>query len=253
MRSKVSESEVVHGLHAVAAVLRKNPDKVMEVWADQKRKDARIQEIVDIAHARNIPVHLLSRKGMDELMPEANHQGIAANCRLIMVGNEKDLERLLERIEGYPLLLILDGVTDPHNLGACLRSADAAGVHAVIVPKDRAASLTPVTRKVASGAAEAVPFIAVTNLARTMKTLKKAGIWMTGLCGDAEKDIYHTDLKGPLALVLGAEGKGLRRLTREQCDHLANIPMHGTVESLNVSVAAGICLFDAVRQRTVSE
>lgn len=245
----MKESEIVHGLHAVSATLRHKPDRVVELWVDQKRTDGRVQEIVETARVRNIPIHLISRKELDERLPDAQHQGVAACCRVLDVGNEKDLQKLLENLDEDPFLLILDGVTDPHNLGACLRSADAVKIHAVITPKDRAASLTPVARKAASGAAETIPFFMVTNLARTMKALKQSGIWMTGLCDDAEKDIYHADLKGPLALVLGAEGKGLRRLTREQCDFLVKIPMYGSMESLNVSVAAGICLFETVRQR----
>lgn len=251
VRKKSSnESDIVHGLHAVSSVLRHRSDRVIELWVNQKRTDSRVEEILEISRVRNIPVHYLNREEMDERMPDANHQGIAAVCSSISAGNESDLQKILDGLNEVPFLLILDGVTDPHNLGACLRSADAAGVHAVIAPKDRAASLTPVARKAASGAAETMPFIMVTNLARTMRKLKKDGIWLMGLCGEASEDIYHTDLKGPLAMVLGAEGKGLRRLTREECDCLIKIPMVGGVESLNVSVAAGVCLFDAVRQRS---
>ena len=249
-KNSLDESDVVHGAHAVAAVLRHKPERVIELWINKKRTDSRVDEILEIAHVRNIPVHYIDRAEMDERLPDANHQGIAAVCRSIAAGNENDLQKILDGLDEPPFLLILDGVTDPHNLGACLRSADAAGVHAVIAPKDRAASLTPVARKAASGAAETMPFIMVTNLARTMRKLKKDGIWLMGLSGDATSELYSADLKGPLAMVLGAEGKGMRRLTSEECDYLVKIPMLGSVESLNVSVAAGVCLFDAVRQRS---
>ena len=182
-------------------------------------------------------------------MPDARHQGVVARCRAVTVWQEDDLDQLLDGLSVPPLLLVLDGVQDPHNLGACLRSADAAGVHAVIAPRDRAVGLTPVVRKVASGAAETVPFIQVTNLARTLRTLKDKGLWTVGADAEGDGDVFSADLRGPTVLVMGAEGQGMRRLTREHCDLLVRIPMQGTVESLNVSVATGICLFEAVRQR----
>jgi 23S rRNA (guanosine2251-2'-O)-methyltransferase len=180
---------------------------------------------------------------------EANHQGVIAFCQSTESYSEDDLQALLEGLDVPPFLLILDGVQDPHNLGACFRSADAAGVHAIIAPKDKSVGLTAVVSKVASGAAEAVPFVQVTNLARTLEILKEMGIWVYGAAGEAEQTLYQADLRGPIAIVLGSEGEGLRRLTRERCDVLLKIPMHGSVSSLNVSVATGIFLFEALRQR----
>ena len=191
-------------------------------------------------------------KDKDEIARAAdgvNHQGVLAWVRSPKPRLEKDLPDLLQGLDRPPFLLILDGVQDPHNLGACLRTADAAGVHAVIAPKDNAAGLTPTVCKVASGAAETVAYVQVTNLARAMDRLKEQGIWLTGTAGEATTDVYQADLKGPLGLVMGAEGSGLRRLTRERCDHLVRLPMLGRVESLNVSVATGICLYEALRQR----
>lgn len=242
-------TELVFGLHAVEAALRHQSEDVEALWIDTHRRDRGVEALRDRAEALGIPVHSAGRKDLDQMVSGARHQGAVARVRPAAVGSEQDLDRLLEGLSEPPFLLILDGVQDPHNLGACLRSADAAGVHAVIAPKDRAVSLTATVRKVASGAAETVPFIQVTNLARTLEQLKQAGVWLTGLAGEADQTLYQIDLKGPLALVMGAEGSGLRRLTREHCDFLARIPMTGTVESLNVSVAAGICLFEAVRQR----
>jgi len=242
-------TELVFGLHAVEAALRHQPEEVEALWLDTHRRDRGVEALRSRAEAVGIPVHSAGRKELDQMVTGARHQGAVARVRAASVGSEQDLDRLLEGLSEPPFLLILDGVQDPHNLGACLRSADAAGVHAVIAPKDRAVSLTATVRKVASGAAETVPFIQVTNLARTLEQLKQAGVWLTGLAGEGDQTLYQIDLKGPLALVMGAEGSGLRRLTREHCDFLARIPMAGTVESLNVSVAAGICLFEAVRQR----
>jgi 23S rRNA (guanosine2251-2'-O)-methyltransferase len=189
---------------------------------------------------------------LDRLASGNNHQGACLQVRPMGVLGEGALDELLDRLTAPPLLLVLDGVQDPHNLGACLRSADAAGAAAVIVPRDRAAGLSPTVRKVASGAAETMPLIQVVNLARTLRWLKEREIWIVGTDGEADKTIYAANLKGPLALVLGAEGTGLRRLTREHCDQLVSIPMFGVVESLNVSVATGVVLFEAVRQRSVA-
>jgi 23S rRNA (guanosine2251-2'-O)-methyltransferase len=192
----------------------------------------------------------VGREELDRLAPVANHQGVVAETQTPAALGEAELDRLLGALSPPPLLLVIDGVQDPHNLGACLRSADAAGVQAVIAPKDHSVGLTPVVCKVASGAAETLPFVQVTNLARTLRHLKDDHrLWVIGLAGEGETDFYALDLRGPLALVLGGEEKGLRRLTREQCDVLARLPMHGSVESLNVSVAAGIGLFEAGRQR----
>ncbi len=242
-------TEFVFGLHAVESALRHQPGEVEALWVDTHRRDRSVDALRRQAEALDVPVHSAGRKELDHMVAGARHQGVVARVRAAVVGNEQDLDRLLAGLDAPPFLLVLDGVQDPHNLGACLRSADAAGVHAVIAPKDRAVGLTATVRKVASGAAETVPFIQVTNLARTLEQLKQAGVWLTGLAGEAEQTLFELDLKGPLALVMGAEGSGLRRLTREHCDFLARIPMSGTVESLNVSVAAGICLYEAVRQR----
>jgi 23S rRNA (guanosine2251-2'-O)-methyltransferase len=242
--------ELIYGLHAVAAALQRDPARLLEIQvAEGMRTQTRLTQILDDARAAGIAVRSCSRAALDDLVAEGAHQGIVAWQKPARAFSEADLDALLSGLTVPPLLLVLDGVQDPHNLGACLRTADAAGVHAVIAPRDRAVGLTPVVRKVASGAAEAVPFIQVTNLARTLRELKEKGIWLVGADGEAEMDIYATDLRGPLALVMGAEGQGLRRLTREHCDFLVRIPMAGTVESLNVSVATGICLFEAVRQR----
>ena len=245
----MSRTEWIYGLHAVQAALRYQAHQVQEVWLDASRKDTRMDEVEQLAVDANIPVQRVKRARLDELFPEKRHQGVAARSRVAdSTASEQDLDSILEN-HAQVFLLILDGVQDPHNLGACLRSAEAAGVHAVIVPRDRAVGLTATVRKVACGAAEVLPFIQVTNLARTLKDLKGKGVWLVGLSGEGDRDLYDCDLTGSLALVLGAEEKGVRRLTREHCDFLARIPMAGTVESLNVSVATGVSLFEAVRQR----
>jgi 23S rRNA (guanosine2251-2'-O)-methyltransferase len=241
-------SQQLFGLHPVLAALRRKPMPVRTLWVDAGRKDARMREVLDAARTAGVSVERVDGAALDRLCPGGRHQGVVAACEPPEAVTEADLPDLVDGTDN-PLLLVLDGVTDPHNLGACLRTADAAGVTAVIAPRDRAADLTPVARKVASGAAESVPFVQVTNLARTLDQLKAAGVWVIGTSDDAPGSLYQADLKGPLALVLGAEGQGMRRLTRERCDLLVSIPMHGTVSSLNVSVAAGVCLFEAVRQR----
>ena len=241
-------TDYIFGLHAVTAFLERSPQDVLELFILKDREDQRMQPLVQQARRLGISVQFCQRKVLDDKVEGAQHQGIVAKARLKDAGDEKELAEIIQS-QDKPFLLILDGVTDPHNLGAILRSADAAGVHAVIAPKDRAAKLNAVVRKVACGAAEAVPFIAVTNLARTIRELKVAGIWVLGAAGETDTAIYQADLKGPLAIAMGAEGDGLRRLTRELCDGLVKIPMFGTVSSLNVSVATGICLFEAVRQR----
>lgn len=248
----MSTLETVFGIHAVTSLLTHHADSVatLYVQADRMDKnDKRLQPILELAVRTSIPVEKLSRAELDNLCPQV-HQGVLAQARpLNLERSEKQLDILLDKLDHPPFLLILDGVTDPHNLGACLRSADAAGIDAVIVPKDKSVQLNATVRKVACGAAETVPFICVTNLARTLQSLQKRGIWTFGAAGEAEQSLYDTDLKGPVALVLGSEGKGLRRLTREHCDSLVAIPMAGEVSSLNVSVSTGICLFEAVRQR----
>lgn len=249
-RNKIKNTPVTtFGLHAVAALLKNHPDDIRYLLLDESRHDKKIQFLVEEAKRQSIEVRQLSRDELDRVTQNTHHQGIAAVCEKIKNYSESDLEKILFENE-KPFLLILDGVQDPHNLGACLRSADAAGVHAVIAPKDNSVGLTPVVFKVASGAAATVPFIQVTNLARTMKFLREKNIWIYGAAEEAEKNCYETQLTLPLAIALGAEGKGLRRLTREHCDVLIKIPMQGSVSSLNVSVATGILLFEIVRQIT---
>jgi 23S rRNA (guanosine2251-2'-O)-methyltransferase len=242
--------DLIFGIHAIAAALRNDSVRMLAVWVLQGRSDARVTEVLALAKQRGVAVHYAPRHTLDEMAPGARHQGVIARCMGLPSYHEGDLEALLDNVQGVPLLLVLDGVQDPHNLGACLRSADAAGAHAVIIPKDRSSPLNATARKVASGAAESVPVVQVTNLARTLRELKDRNIWLVGAAGETDKSIFETDLKGPLAIVMGAEGQGLRRLTKEHCDFLAYIPMAGVVESLNVSVATGICLFEAVRQRS---
>lgn len=242
-------AETVVGWHAVLAVLKQAPERVLAIRLDRARKGPRSKQLLDVARTAGIAVEMTTGEALDREAGHANHQGVLAQCRAAAERTEGELPGFLAGLPAPALLLVLDGVQDPHNLGACLRSADAAGAQAVILPKDNAAPITPVVRKVASGAAETLPVFQVTNLARALEELKEAGVWLVGAAGDAEQTVYDVDLCGPVALVLGAEGAGLRRLTREKCDHLARIPMAGTVESLNVSVAAGVFLFEAVRQR----
>jgi 23S rRNA (guanosine2251-2'-O)-methyltransferase len=242
------KQELIFGLHAVQALLKSAPQRAEELLVLRGREDQRVQKILQQARALEIPVKLQTRAELDALS-DGNHQGVVLIARPGKLHDEHHLWDLLGELTDAPLLLILDGVTDPHNLGACLRSADAAGVQAVIVPKDNSAGMNETVRKVACGAAESVPLIPVTNLARTLKELQERGVWLVGTSGDAKVSIYEAPLTGPLAVVMGAEGTGMRRLTREHCDHLAYIPMAGSVSSLNVSVATGICLFEAVRQR----
>jgi 23S rRNA (guanosine2251-2'-O)-methyltransferase len=224
---------------------------VRQLWlAESRESAARLQELRELATAADVPIRPAAADELDRLAAGERHQGAIAEVSPRAGDPETQLEEALEALGDTPgLLLVLDGVTDPHNLGACLRSADAAGVAAVIVPRDRAAGLTPVVRKVAAGAAESVPLIAVVNLARTLRELKERGLWLVGTADDAPGTLYEADLTGPTVLVLGSEGEGMRRLTREACDQLVSIPMSGAVESLNVSVATGVALFEAVRQR----
>jgi len=240
--------EKIYGVHAVEALLRHHPKRVKQVWLAESRQDPRIQALLALAAESRVSVGNCERREMDAWV-EGVHQGVVAEVSPSQVWGEAMLEELLDRSEGVPLLLVLDGVTDPHNLGACLRTADAAGALAVIVPKDKSATLNATVRKVACGAAEVIPLVAVTNLARTLEKLQQRGLWLVGTAGEAEQELYQQDMTGPTVLVMGAEGKGMRRLTREHCDYLVRLPMAGSVSSLNVSVAAGVCLFEAVRQR----
>lgn len=242
--------QLIVGIHAVRAALRHGGAHLRALWFDAARRDRRLRQLLDEARELGIVPQAAEKATLDRMTGGANHQGIVARGELPTSVDETGLETLLAGLEAPPLLLVLDGVTDPHNLGACLRSADGAGVDAVIAPRDRAGGLTPVVCKVASGAAETVPFVQVTNLARTLRHLQDAHrVFVVGTAGDAADSLYATDLTGPLALVLGAEGTGLRRLTRETCDLLVRLPMRGQVASLNVSVATGICLYEALRQR----
>ncbi len=239
----------IFGLHAVTSLLNRNPGRVRRLLVQQGRRDERLQTLLDKAEAHRIKVIELAKAELEQRAGGGRHQGVIAECEPIKALSEKALDVLLDNAGSAPLVLVLDGVTDPHNLGACLRTADAAGVALVIAPKDKSAPLNATVAKVACGAAEVVPYIQVTNLARTLQSLQQRGIWITGTAGEAEASVYETDLTGPCALVMGAEGKGMRRLTRENCDQLINIPMAGEVSSLNVSVATGVCLFEVVRQR----
>ncbi len=242
--------ELIRGLHAVAAALNHEPEQVRGLWVERQRRDGRMQSLLDQAAGHGVAVYWADRAELDRLSGGARHQGVVARLAIRPRGHaEADLPTLLAAADGPALLLVLDGVQDPHNLGACLRSAAAAGVHAVIAPTDRAVSLNATVRKVASGAAEMVPFVQVTNLARTLRGLREQGVWIVGAVGEADDALYDVDFAPPTAIVLGAEAKGLRRLTREVCDRLARIPMAAGMASLNVSVAAGIFLFEARRQR----
>jgi 23S rRNA (guanosine2251-2'-O)-methyltransferase len=244
----LAQQEWLYGLHSIAATLNNEPERILEIMAAKGRVDERMNDVVKLARQQGISVQFVQRKTLDDKSNGEQHQGIMARAKPARILVEADLDAIIA-LQATPFLLVLDGVTDPHNLGACLRNADAAGVHAVIVPKDNSASITPVVRKVAVGAAETVPLIQITNLARTLKHLQQSGIWVVGTAGEAEQLIYDVKLIGAVALVMGAEGKGMRRLTRETCDELVKLPMAGEISSLNVSVASGICLFEIVRQR----
>ena len=245
----MSELTVIFGLHAVRTLLQQRPERAALLILQKERKDARGHELVQLAQARSIKPEGRDGRELDRLAGDERHQGACLQIRSVGVLGEGALDDLLDAATTPPFLLVLDGVQDPHNLGACLRTADAVGVTAVIVPKDRAAGLSATVRKVASGAAETVPLIQVTNLARTLRWLKEREIWIVGTDDQAPHTLYEAKLTGPLAVVLGAEGTGLRRLTRENCDALVSIPMRGVVESLNVSVATGVLLYEALRQR----
>ena len=245
----MTETRIIYGFHAVTSRLRQSASSVKELYLDVARDDRRSLELVKAAEERGTRVMRVDEKRLDGMTHHARHQGVAARIEIAQLPTH--IEDVLDAIEEPALLLILDGVTDPHNLGACLRVADAMGVHAVVAPKDRAVGINATVSKVASGAAETVPYIAVTNLARAMRELKDRGVWLLGTEERAEQGLYQAKLTGPLAWVMGAEGEGMRRLTRENCDELVRIPMLGTVESLNVSVSAGICLAETRRQRGI--
>ena len=273
----MSGRDWIVGIHAVTELLRRNPQDVLELLLQQERSDQRLEEVRTLANVLGITIRVVPRAELEKrLLNEGGkqdagkkdagkpgrqkpdrlpvHQGVIALCQWRdTVKDEAFLTAMLDKLPHPPLLLVLDEITDPHNLGACLRTADAAGVDAVIVPRDNAAPMNLTVRKLASGAAEKVNLVAVTNLSRTLAALQQRGIWISGAAGEADKTLYESDLTGPVALVMGSEGKGMRRLTREHCDYLLSIPMAGAVSSLNVSVAAGVCLFEAVRQRCTSK
>jgi 23S rRNA (guanosine2251-2'-O)-methyltransferase len=243
----MSSPKVLFGFHAVGVRLRTAPKSIIELYVDATRKDARMRQFLQKAQESGLRAIEADGLRLSRLAGSAGHQGVVARVEPLPVSHS--LDDLLDTLTVPPLLLVLDGVTDPHNLGACLRVADGAGAQAVIAPKDHAVGVNATVAKVASGAAETVPYFMVTNLARTLGELKERSIWCLGLSDEATQTLYQSDLKAPTALVLGAEGTGLRQLTRKTCDALVSIPMLGAVESLNVSVASGICLYEAVRQR----
>ncbi|TAL58570.1 MAG: 23S rRNA (guanosine(2251)-2'-O)-methyltransferase RlmB [Legionella sp.] len=241
--------QYVYGVHAVSALLS-NPHRVVKtLYVSQERVDKKVQTILDKAAEKHIPVEQLSSAKMNQRFAEFTHQGVVAKAQALTDFVEADLPHLLSSSKNPGLVLILDGVTDPHNLGACLRSADATGVDFVIIPKDKSAGITPVVSKVACGAAESIPVVRVTNLVRAMEILKEAGVWIYGAAGEANQSLYSVDCTGTVAIAMGAEGEGLRRLTRDHCDGLFALPMLGSVDSLNVSVATGVSLYEVVRQR----
>jgi 23S rRNA (guanosine2251-2'-O)-methyltransferase len=244
----MSQHEWIHGIHSVSSVLKSQPQRLLCLYVLQGRQDDRVQKIVDAAQRQGIKVVRESRKQLDQ-WAEGNHQGVVAECQAGEQYDESYLIELVEKQGRSLLLLVLDGVTDPHNLGACMRTAEAAGVHAVVVPRDNSVGMNSTVRKVAVGAADLLPLVVVTNLARTLRQLQQAGVWVIGTAGEATTSLYQTQLKTPMALIMGAEGGGMRRLTKEHCDELIAIPMQGETSSLNVSVATGVCLFEVLRQR----
>lgn len=244
-------TRIIFGFHAVISRLRQSPDSVREIYLDAGRHDPRSRELIRLAESKRVRITMVERSRLDGIAGDGKHQGVVARAESAL--RSQLLEDVLDHLAEPALILVLDGIQDPHNLGACLRVADAFGAHAVVAPKDRAVGLTPTVFKVASGAADAVPYFAVTNLVRTLRELKERGIWVIGTAADAPRDLYSVKLSGPLAWVLGAEGEGMRRLTRENCDELVSIAMLGSVESLNVSVASGVCLFETRRQRASAQ
>lgn len=245
------KSKFIFGFHAVTARLRHEASSVEEIYVDSGRQDRRMMELISVARSAGVRIMPVDELRLANMVGTRRHQGVVAKAGALSLAH--NLDELLDAIEGPPLLLVLDGITDPHNLGACLRVADGAGAHAVIAPKDRAVGLNATASKVASGAAETVPYITVTNLARTMREMKERHIFLVGTTDDAEKNLYQADFSGHdgVGLVMGSESEGMRRLTRETCDLLVSVPMLGSVESLNVSVASGVCLYEARRQRMV--
>jgi 23S rRNA (guanosine2251-2'-O)-methyltransferase len=243
------QTQLLLGIHSVESALQNTPDQVKVLWIAEECHNPRVKKLAKQARGQNVRVETMARPALDRRSDGQRHQDVIAEFIAQNIWLEKDLDSLLGAIDGPPLLLVLDEVQDPHNLGACLRTAEAAGVHLVILPKDRSAGLTPVARRSASGAAEVLPLLFATNLARVLRKLKQNGVWLLGTSDQAEQSLYEADLAGPMALVMGSEAKGMRRLTAELCDFQIHIPMHGSVSSLNVSVATGVCLFEMTRQR----
>ncbi|MFA5983286.1 MAG: 23S rRNA (guanosine(2251)-2'-O)-methyltransferase RlmB [Methylococcaceae bacterium] len=237
------------GIHAVQAAMEYSPKKINKAWLDGQRQDKRLLGLIEELLAIGIEPEKTDRKKLDRLADSSNHQGIVIEIEMPAALSEHELAQAVANVAGKALFLVLDNVQDPHNFGACLRTADAAGVHGVVITKDNASGITPTVCKVASGAAETMPIYQITNLSRTLRSLKEQGLWILGAAGEAQQSLFEADLTMPLAIVVGAEGKGLRRLTREQCDFLVKLPMRGQVESLNVSVATGVLLYEALRQR----
>ncbi|MBM5570415.1 MULTISPECIES: 23S rRNA (guanosine(2251)-2'-O)-methyltransferase RlmB [Deefgea] len=247
----MAQNKILHGFHAVGSRLRRFPDSVLEVYVNSERSDPRMKDLLKAVKMQDVKLIPVDGARLDGIAGHVRHQGVAA-----LIDTEKSylsIEDVLDDLDEPPFLLILDGITDPHNLGACLRVADAMGVHAVIAPKDKCVGITATVSKVACGAAEVVPYVMVTNLARTIRDLKERGIWVIGTAADGQSDLFHYEQTGPIAWVLGNEGEGMRRLTRELCDSLVSIPMYGSVESLNVSVAAGVVLSESRRQRVMKK
>lgn len=245
----MANDSYLFGWHTVDAVLNRASESIYEIYVDKQRDDERSRQLQSQADRLGLSIQRVEKKQLDKFVTDANHQGVVLRCRLPKPRNQNEINDHIVELDEMPFVLVLDGVTDPHNLGACLRSADAAGVNTVVIPRDKAVGLTPVVCKVASGAAHVLPIFQVSNLVQTMKLLQKQGIWFYGTSGEAEQSLYETELTGALGIAMGAEGKGMRRLTMEQCDFLVNIPMQGSVSSLNVSVATGVVLFEALRQR----
>jgi 23S rRNA (guanosine2251-2'-O)-methyltransferase len=246
-------NELLIGIHAVEAALNHDVANLVELYIENGTQNARVKELGERARELGVKPHARDRAALDRMTGGARHQGVVARYNAPAALPDSALAGLVEAAGRNALVLVLDGVTDPHNFGACLRSAEAAGVTAVVVPKDRAVGVTPTVRRASAGAADRVPIVAATNLARALKALKEAGVWLVGLAGDTDQSVYSVDLDGPIAVVLGGEGEGMRRLTRENCDFVAKIPMQGDIESLNVSVATGIVLFEALRQRAARQ
>lgn len=240
------------GIHAVEAALNYSAEHIQQVWLDNQRQDTRLKPLIAKLQSLGLAIQSVERKKLDKLSTGKNHQGIIVSVMLPEMRNEAELQTAVGTVSKLPLFLVLDQIQDPHNLGACLRSADATGVHGIIIPKDNAVGITPTVCKVASGAAETVPVYQVTNLARTLRWLKTQGLWIIGAAGRAEQNVYTTDFNLPLAIVIGTEATGLRRLTQEHCDILVKLPMRGTVESLNLSVATGVLLYEVLRQRSLT-